>query len=170
MFGTAHTYEKWFKILDNMAASQTIRGIANSWIRKGDAEANIFNKFICYWIAFNCFYNSWTGKDTDAKAITALTTDQMLTQTFRATINGNTIPLYNRLRAVCPIRKVSDPAKFKTISSISNFSQVTRVLYQVRCNLVHGGKGEEIVRDRDVVKAATPVLELVVKELVRRHF
>lgn len=153
-----------------MGAYQTRKAIAKGWIKKGDQQNNVFDMFISYWIAFNCFYHSRTGKERDSHAIAALTKDMTLVGTFKGTINAKTLPFFNTLKDVCPIYKVSDPSKSKNISSVSNFGQVVKAIYQIRCNLVHGDKGEEVARDKKVVKAATPVLEIIVKELVNRHF
>lgn len=32
--------------------------IKNCWIKRAEHEGDIFNKFISYWIAFNCWYSS----------------------------------------------------------------------------------------------------------------
>ncbi len=69
-----------------MANSKTIKFIAKGWITKGDNEINPFNKFICYWISFNCFYSVKTGIRNDTNALEALCKDYSITQSYKSII------------------------------------------------------------------------------------
>ncbi|HKC68417.1 MAG TPA: hypothetical protein VKG26_09310 [Bacteroidia bacterium] len=149
-----------------MAAYSTVKSIANNWIIKGNVETNEFNKFICYWISFNCFYNHRTNSSGDRTAINKLINDSNVTMSYNGAITTETQSLLYNLKNVCPVYNLKNPSQGVNITDTSNFAQVVNVIYQIRCNLFHGGKGETDVRDLLVINAATPVLEFVVKTLV----
>ena len=43
--------------------------IIETWVKKGETENDIFSKFICYWIAFNCWLCTQTSEINDSKAL-----------------------------------------------------------------------------------------------------
>lgn len=152
-----------------MATYNTIKSIATGWIKKGDAETNSFNKFIAYWIAFNCFYSWQTGLDKDTQAIKLISSDTSIRASYKLIVNAKTTPIFKNLQLICPIYNVSRPGISKSISNIYNMKQVVEVLYLIRCNLFHGDKGEDVRRDKRVVNAGFPVLELIVKKMIQAH-
>jgi len=152
-----------------MASSTTIKLITISWITKGDSEENLFNKFICYWISFNCFYNNYTGKTIDREALNDLKNRRKILSTYEViTTVPKNLELLKELQNICPLRSVKNNS-IKNIDDTNSFAQVVDVIYQIRCNLFHGGKEETNERDIQVVTAATPVLELLVKRITSDH-
>ncbi|MGB3948425.1 MAG: hypothetical protein WBM13_10600 [Bacteroidia bacterium] len=151
-----------------MASYTTVKTIANNWIKKGNSETNEFNKFICYWIAFNCFYNHRTNMNSDRAGINKLKVDRAILATYNSIVGLSTTEL-NALKSICPIWNLKNSSKNCTINNISNFSEVVDVIYQIRCNLFHGGKGETDTRDIQVITNATPVLVIITKILVQTY-
>jgi hypothetical protein len=152
-----------------MADPALVKRIAKGWLKRGDEEKDDFSKFIYYWISFNCFYSSWTRKEKDTPALQALEKDQTITSTYKNLMKGSNVKLVENLRAICPIYSVTYPNRSKSIGNIHNFGQVIWVLYQIRCNLFHGDKGEDIRRDLTVIRNALPVLNLILKQLLKNH-
>lgn len=146
-----------------MAAASTTTSIIKNWIQKGDNEQDIFNKFICYWISFNCFYTSITGNPYDKQALDALKTYQPIEEPFKKLIEKHKA-LFQNLLSVCPILDESAKPKPPLVFNEITISNIFDLLYRVRCNLFHGNKDTNNKRDIDVVSAALPVLELIVKE------
>ena len=73
--------------------------------------------------------------------------------------------IFQKLIQVCPIKN-NRKSDIKTITNIKNFKETVDVLYQIRCNLFHGSKGDTNERDKNVLDASTPVLELIVKQII----
>ena len=44
-------------------------------------------------------------------------------------------------------------------------SSLMKIVYQVRCNLLHGSKDPTVLRDYDLINCCTPILEVVVPKL-----
>lgn len=151
-----------------MADYKTVKSIVSSWIDKGNLEENQFNKFLSYWIAFNCFYYHRTELTGDSKALKALASDPAIRATLRILQTPQEIHKLQKLRGVCPIVKVTNGIEYN-FKNLESLSQIFKVLYQIRCNLFHGGKGESVKRDKEVIQAANPVLELITKTLIKQH-
>jgi hypothetical protein len=49
-----------------------------------------------------------------------------------------------------------------TASPVDRVAHLAALIYQVRCNLIHGSKDPDIARDLDLVRWSNPVLELLV--------
>ncbi len=60
-----------------MSSITKIISIASRWIEKAELEENAFDKFIFYWISFNCFYVTMTKETTDSKALKKLIVDKV---------------------------------------------------------------------------------------------
>ena len=78
----------------------------------------------------------------------------------RATLGYDAFRRYDRvaLLAACDAEGVKrQPANWVPDTS-PRWEQLLRTLYQVRCNLFHGEKSEQAVRDRDLVFASDRIL------------
>lgn len=144
-----------------MGAYETVKALNTSWISKGDAAKNVFDRFIYYWIAFNAFYSYKTGESRDRMAVTIIGADGYLINLYQAMLQKDNSPL-DRLRNLQPA--VLNRNEIRLEITNGNLDEVLNVLYEVRCNLFHGDKGESIERDQQVIEASTPMLEALVKE------
>lgn len=147
-----------------MADTSVVMTIMNDWIEKGDTSSSHFDQFICYWIAFNCYYANKTEHDSDRKAIHRLKSSTDVIYLFEELSKRNESVL-EKLREISPVRDDREgsgksPCHIKDLS----FSEVIDLLYQVRCNLFHGIKNLGTERDNKVVSACAPVLGVLVKE------
>jgi hypothetical protein len=50
-------------------------------------------------------------------------------------------------------------------SAVDRLSALMRVVYQVRCNTIHGSKKPHVIRDQQLVEASTPIVKVVVRHL-----
>ena len=150
-----------------MASAQTVMEIMQSWIDKGKLTNNNFDKFICYWIAFNCYYANKTQiYGAERKMIHALKNDNECVDMFKEIYkNGAYSHLFAKLIEISPVyenipNSNKNSSKLKKIS----FANIIETLYLVRCNLFHGSKAQEKDRDIEVIAAAAPILELIVEK------
>jgi hypothetical protein len=59
-----------------------------------------------------------------------------------------------------------------SIDPVQRLAGLMKIVYQVRCNLLHGSKDPEVMRDQDLVAYCTPILEVVVpalQEIMESH-
>ena len=139
-----------------------VETIVATWIRASEGrmppEPDLFFRFIAAWVAFNAIYGHRYGANVGDRAgalkfaedreNSAKHSDCMREESYRAAVetlaHSGIVNLKNN-RVV----NIDEPA---------NFQQVMAAIYQVRCNLFHGGKFAGNPRDREVVKAAHTVL------------
>ncbi len=155
-----------------MADASITTDIITYWIKQGDkGKRKKFHKFICYWIAFNAYFVSETTEmEGEAfKKMKDSTSDihNKLTKDFSTVLKDYKGRLED-LKAVCPIADDSPKAKRPMSLDHFTFPEVLDVLYRIRCNLMHGNKNGSVKRDKEVIKAATPVLEVLVKEFTKK--
>lgn len=146
-----------------MASLQTIRKVNRAWIRRGDQTRDEFDKFLCYWIAFNGLYSYVSGKTQDSVALTAIKKSSHFRRIFSDIVTEDGSSL-KRLKALSPpVRDARNYKKPPKVIVNNTLSEVIDALYQVRCNLFHGNKEENSQRDRQVIRASVPMLRDIVK-------
>lgn len=146
-----------------MSSIENHEKIIKGWIERGARETDPFFKFISYWIAFNCWLITETGEDYDRKALDKLYKESGLYGNFSNIINDNNNKrLFNDLAGIRPIK---NKGRLHPINNVNDFKEVMNVLYAIRCNLFHGNKTDNENRDSEVMRAATPALEVIVKNI-----
>lgn len=65
------------------------------------------------------------------------------------------------LRRLSPVENLRPPRTGDAVHlrDVENFSEIFDFIYQIRCNLFHGGKMAMSARDHDLVTAASKVLD-----------
>ena len=152
-----------------MSSLSNNKRIIEVWAKKGDIESDDFSKFICYWIAFNCWLYTKTNEVRDRLALNKLYSKRELYNNFQKSVIENESP-FTALVNVCPIKNNRTENRKKAVKDIHEFKEVIDVLYEIRCNLFHGSKLDTDKRDMEVIKAATPVLEIIVKDICLKTF
>lgn len=147
-----------------MSSLSNSKKIIRAWIEKGDLENDDFSKFICYWVAFNCWLYTKTDEIQDRKALKKMYDNQNLCDNFSKLVREND-ELINGLILVCPIRNNKIKNRKKTIDNKHSLKEVVDVIYEIRCNLFHGSKADWDKRDKEVIDASVPVLKLIVKNI-----
>lgn len=151
-----------------MSSLKNSKKIIETWKEKGNKENDEFSKFICYWIAFNCWLYTITDEIGDRNALIKLYKKSSTNNKFKKLVCDNKNNLKDKvknLKEVCPIKNNRKNGCEKTISKADDFEEVMNVIYEIRCNLFHGSKSDEDLRDSEVIKGAVPVLEIIVKNL-----
>jgi len=141
--------------------------IIKTWAERGYFDDDDFSKFIYYWVSFNCWLYTKTNEVSDRKALKKLYKNQSLYSDFPILVEENN-PLLEKLLKVGPIENNRISKSSETIKNIKEFKEVMNLLYEIRCNLFHGCKLDTDERDKEVLEASTPVLELIVKNICLR--
>jgi len=101
-----------------------------------------------------------SGSDSDTQKRRWLTsTDNPLRKYWDSTPNKKVL-----LQGLKNIGQVEDmrPAhrgEYKYLSDVNNFTEVIEFIYQIRCNLFHGGKSPVNAHDKRLVSLSSKVLE-----------
>ncbi len=133
--------------------------------RGDDVERDdVFFRFVALWVAFNALYASQNSGDYgDWDQVRAFAGEPEIIDRHRLLLRGN--EKYKRAVLVLKERGVYDVAtrRQRTISNAENLSQVISCIYQVRCNLFHGGKMPGNPRDEKLVQASYDLAALLLE-------
>ena len=139
-----------------------------------------WTRFAELWLAFNAIY----GGEPDAKerarvksairnAVSQATARAVLRRTAAAVDRILALPPGNMLleqwdpRFRRTSRELARIYRSPSESPVTRLVAVGAILYQVRCNLLHGSKDPQASRDRMLVRESVRVLELLVPEVER---
>jgi len=128
------------------------------------SRGDIFFQFVALWIAFNAMYASQDSDDVgDWDQIATFAGDGNLNDLHNMLLRN---PVYERAISRLREKGVFDTAtgKRRKIRNPKNLVEVMRCLYQVRCNLFHGGKMPENPRDERLVEASHTILTRLLAE------
>lgn len=159
--------------------------LAYRWLQCGNDP--LWADFPRYWIAFNALYNA-VSEDGDKEATAVERVIRIFFNSERATACLDEIDhqCTSKLIAIPPgddRLNPNDPRyREKTTRLVDRFkgsrdpvdrlASLMLIVYQVRCNLVHGSKDPVVMRDQDLVSNCTPILKVVVSQLeniMERH-
>ena len=154
--------------------------LASRWLHA--AHDRLWADFPRYWMAFNALYNAVREKsDLEARAVTnviRLFFDAQTAQVCLDRIGPGRVaelvaipPGDDRLNPGDPHYREKATASAKIVNRsddpVERLAALMAIVYQVRCNLLHGSKDPEVMRDQALVATCTPILEVVVSELER---
>ena len=134
-----------------------------------------WREFASLWMAFNALYGG--EPDERERALVMAAVRRHLTEhVARAVIHGAAAAI-ERIVAIPPGSMVMEhwhPAfrrasrrlvlvyRTRSASSVSRLAAVAGILYQIRCNLIHGSKDPNNPRDRMLIHESLRVLSLLV--------
>ena len=107
-----------------------------------------FLRFIAIWITFNALYERNLPGERERRQIRAIS-ERKDFRSFHAAVLAQS-PDYERAIQLLASTGVSDvrTGKRRVINDATDLESVLLCVYQVRCNLFHGGKHREDERDR----------------------
>jgi hypothetical protein len=151
--------------------------VAYRWMHAPDGT---WVTFALYWMAFNALYNTVHQEgDPESDAVENVITtffDSGRAKACWEQIDSRHIdelikipPGDARFDSCDPRhrKKTTELAQLlkATPSPVVRIATLMRIIYQVRCNLLHGSKDPAVLRDQELVSACTPMLKIVVAHL-----
>ena len=152
--------------------------LASRWLHV--VNDRLWSDFPRYWMAFNALYNA-VAKDGEPEAMAVErvinfffdpnAADECVKAIGDAAIAELTAvpPGDDRLSPRDPKyrKKTTDLATriHGSGDSVERLAALMAIVYQVRCNLLHGSKDPAVMRDQELVTTCTPVMEIVVSRL-----
>jgi len=152
--------------------------LAYRWLQCGDDR--LWADFPRYWMAFNALYNAVREeRDSEATAVANVIRTFFDLLAAQACLDQIGHQCISELIAIPPGDDRLDPNdpnyRKKTTVLVARFqgsgdpverlASLMAIVYQVRCNLVHGSKDPEVMRDQALVSSCTPIVEVVVARL-----
>lgn len=148
-----------------------VKNLVKEWRQRSVREGDILPKFVFLWFSFNAWLAYESGEDRDHDMIellaNALPADSELRASYNVALGSEVFRTYlKNLAGLSPIHSTGRRVRQVQIDSAEDFAGIVRGLYQVRCNLFHGGKRPGDVRDQKLVKTCSRILEKWVGNLV----
>jgi hypothetical protein len=131
-----------------------------------EEDRNVFFQFVAAWMAFNALYASRIQhKHGDLEKVLEFSNVEKVSECHLRLITSNS----NYISAVGTLmsKGIFDPVKRekRRISDTRKLNEVLRCIYQVRCNLFHGGKSPEDMRDRKIIESSLLIISELLQEI-----
>ena len=152
-----------------------IKNLIRAWRGKSHNEGDQFASFVFIWFCFNAWMEHLSNKDTDAEMIKEVAERQQsmvsLIESYNKAISDDDL-LKRDIRALFrksqeePIKDVRGKKSPISIKGENDFENIVWAIYRIRCNLFHGGKDANDLRDQVLVKLAAGILKQWVGRLI----
>ena len=121
------------------------------------SDFNPFMRFVACWMAFNAEYSSDARGLNEWEAIKQFAVRESLVQHHQQLLTNDTYSAAVNVIGATGVGSDRDGRRHR-INSVEELDEVLRCVYQIRCNLIHGGKHPANIRDRELCEAAFIVM------------
>jgi hypothetical protein len=146
------------------------------WFRRSKEMDNPFDKFIALWISFNSFYACEHLDDSEARQLQIL--EDTYKNIFKSVVDANEkfFADFKNYIDTKPVNSgfiqdlrysVNKEKNKKRYYNLTSFCEYLGCIYQVRCNLFHGGKNLEDGQDQNIVRYSYATLLVFLEELYK---
>jgi hypothetical protein len=141
-----------------------VRDIVKAWHQRAMREGDLTSRFVFLWFCFNACLAFESEEDFDAEMIRWLAGPSSLGSRLRLSFEtAQPSRVFRRnlhtLADMSPVVSTGRRRRIVQISSSDDFHGIVRGIYQVRCNLFHGGKRPHDRRDDKLVRVCARILE-----------
>lgn len=149
---------------------ERVKRLVKLWSAKARKERDTFSRFVFLYFCFNAIAANLSGEEFDAQMINwVCANDNPLKRRFSQllTLEGNNYfpQKLDVLRNLAPIQSNLRNRPPRTISNTPNFEEIIRAIYYVRCNLFHGCKSPNSLRDYKLVKVSADILQKLISQI-----
>lgn len=140
-----------------------IRRLVKGWYEKSRLEGDAVSKFVFLWICFNAVLTHESNKISDRGMIDWLkergTNRSAIGAAFKEATASEVFQ--RNLRSLVALAPIEDPRGINRairINGPNDFSNIIEGIYRVRCNLFHGSKRADAVRDQKLIIVCSRLL------------
>lgn len=147
---------------------ERIKNLIKTWNSKAEQETDIFSKFVFLWFWLNAWLSFRPGQCTDRQMIDWLKNDNQ-SDLKRALERIKQSGGISELIELSPIRRDEFYPSQRTdicINGKDDTGNIIEAIYRIRCNLFHGRKDADDVRDQKLVEACGNIMTLWVGCLI----
>ncbi len=134
-------------------------GLIGRWITRARDERDPFVKMFIMYMCLDAWMTSGSGMDRDDQKLKWLKGTSNPLKEHWLDAPYKTVPL-NGLKKVGKVEDMrpNHRGEFKYLTNIDNLDEVVDFMYQVRCNLFHGGKSYTKINDRQLCGWSAKIL------------
>lgn len=154
-----------------------IKNLIRAWREKSHQEGDQFASFVFTWFCFNAWIEHLSNKDTDAEMIKEVAERRQnmisLIEAYDSAISDDDL-LKRDVKALVfksqeePIKDTRGRKPSISIKDEDNFENIVWAIYRIRCNLFHGGKDANDLRDQMLVKLVAGILRQWMGHLIAK--
>jgi hypothetical protein len=157
----------WFRRdLNGMVMEdRELHNLIKGWHARSRRESDPISRFVFLWFCFNAVLAYESQEDFDRQMLDWLKSEpagSRLIQAYRAALAPEGGLFRRQVAALAQLAPIEDPRGKRgdvEIRGVEDFGNIVEGLYRVRCNLFHGAKRANDVRDRKLVMASQRILE-----------
>jgi len=148
-----------------------LKEIITNWVKISKQQLfgtnDVFFRFMSLWIGFNAFFTFKYGNIRDKEKAQKFAKEQETGKRHQELLQNDRD--YENSVAIIAEKGVTDSRRKKryTISDTKNFCQVMDCIYTIRCNLFHGSKLTDDLRDEKLVSASLDILDKLADIITR---
>lgn len=151
------------------------KDLIRRWYKKSQQKNdNVFDRFISLWIAFNAFYAGNNLKESEHKQLDLFQNANKVL--FYSIVEKNSTEFENFKKYIETkpqntgfiqdlIYPVGDEKNMKRYQNLKSLCEYQSCIYQIRCNLFHGGKDIADAQDEKLVKLVLSTLSIFLKKV-----
>ena len=157
-----------------------IKNLIRAWRNKSNNEGDQFASLVYIWICFNAWMEHISNEDTYRRMINELVKRKQnmrsLFEMYDMAVSANDEFLKRSVSALScmsqekPIEDMrKNPRRREppiTIKDENDFENIVQAIYRIRCNLFHGGKDADDMRDQVLTKHAAMILRQWIGRLI----
>lgn len=154
--------------------SNVNKDLVRRWYNKSQEDGNIFDKFISLWIPFNAYYAANNLKASERDQLEQFKNSNKVL--FLSVVQENTTE-FVKFKEYIEIKpqntgfiqdlkyRVGEEGHKKRYQNLQSLCEYQSCIYQIRCNLFHGGKDVTDTQDEKLVKLAFYTLSIFLKKV-----
>lgn len=154
-----------------------IKNLIRTWRGKSHSEGDQFASFVFIWICFNAWMEYLSTKETDAGMVKEVVERQQnmisIIEAYDSAISDDDL-LKRHIKGLIgksqeePIRDCRGKRSAISIRDENDFGNIVRAIYRIRCNLFHGCKDANELRDQVLVGLAAGILRQWMGRLIAK--
>lgn len=154
------------------------KDLIRRWYEKSQQENdNVFDGFISLWIAFNAYYAGDNLKESEHKQLDLFQNANKIIFSYVVKENDNKFNEFKSYIATKPQNTgfiqdlrydVGDEKYKRRYQNLESLCEYQSCVYQIRCNLFHGGKDIADAQDKKLVKLALFTLSIFLKKVFEK--
>lgn len=136
------------------------RTLISWWKIEAEKQTDPFIKFFILYMCLDAWMTAGSLSDKDTEKIRWLTRTENPLKTYWVTTPRKSVSL-NGLKGIGQIEDMrpNHRGEFVYLDDLDDFESVIKFLYQIRCNLFHGGKSPVNSNDRRLVSLSSKLLQ-----------
>lgn len=145
-----------------MGMNENIKTLIGWWKLKGQRGRDPFIKFFFFYVCFDAWITTESGKDIDTEKIKwFLENDNCLKERWQDIQGSITKSWVASLGSLSPVEDMRPNHRGEKtyLNDTQSLDEIIKFIYQIRCNLFHGSKSPMNSRDVNLVELSAKILE-----------